>query len=105
MTPPRLRCGRSFARWHARQRGGIGRLLGVKSKYWRLLSIMRTPTGPPTDNGELTYTVAEVAKRYRVTPRTIREEIRRGRLEALPVGRLKRITPAALAAYERGDWK
>ena len=105
MTPPRLRCGSSFARWHARQRGGIGKPLGVKATNRRSLSIMRTPTGPPPDNGELTYTIAEVAKRHRVTPKTTRAEIKRGRLEAIKVGRLQRITSAALARYERGDWK
>lgn len=64
----------------------------------------KTPQHPP-DDGERTYTVAEVAKRHRVTPRTTREEIKRERLKATRVGRLLRITPKALAAYERGDWK
>lgn len=66
---------------------------------------MKPKTTPPRDNPEQSYTVAEVAKRRRVTPRTIRNDIKRGRLDAAPVGRLIRITPQALAAYERGDWK
>ncbi len=60
---------------------------------------------PPRDDAEQSYTVKEVAKRRRVTPRTIRAEIKRKRLKASRVGRLLRITPQALAAYERGDWK
>ena len=60
---------------------------------------------PARDDAEQSYTVKEVAQRRRVTPRTIRKEIKREKLEATRVGRLLRITPDALAAYERGDWK
>lgn len=51
------------------------------------------------------YSVFDVAKRHRVTPKTIRNEIERRRLAATHVGRLIRITPEALAAWERGEWK
>lgn len=66
---------------------------------------MTRRTTPPRDSAEQSYTVSEVAKRRRVTPRTIRNDIKRGRLAESPSGRLRRITPEALAAYERGDWK
>lgn len=66
---------------------------------------MTRRTTPPRDNAEQSYTVIELAHRNRVTPRTIRKDIKRGKLEAIQVGRLQRITPAALARYERGDWK
>jgi len=54
---------------------------------------------------ENTYSVFEVAKRHRTTSKTTRNEIERGRLKVIYVGRLLRITPEALFAYERGDWK
>ncbi|MGD9804297.1 MAG: helix-turn-helix domain-containing protein [Hyphomicrobiaceae bacterium] len=59
----------------------------------------------PKGKLEQTFSVFEVAKRHRVTPKTIRNEIDRRRLEAIYVGRLLRITAEALAAWERGDWK
>lgn len=66
---------------------------------------MTSRTTPPRADAEQDYTVEEVAKRMRVTPRTIREEIKRGKLKATRVGRFWRITAEALARYERGDWK
>lgn len=41
----------------------------------------------------------EVAKRLRVSKRTLEREIERGRLAAVKIGRSVRIAPAALAAY------
>jgi excisionase family DNA binding protein len=62
-------------------------------------------TTPPRNSAEQAYTVQEVARRRRVTSRTIRNDIKRKRLKAARVGRLLRITPEALADYERGNWK
>lgn len=60
---------------------------------------------PPRDDAQQSYTISEVAKRRRVTPRTIRNDIKLERLKATRAGRLWRITPEALVAYERGHWK
>jgi excisionase family DNA binding protein len=46
-------------------------------------------------------TVAEVAKRLAVDPRTVRAEVERGRLAAFRVGTVWRITPASLDEYMR----
>jgi hypothetical protein len=54
------------------------------------------------------YTVADVAARYRVSPDKVRAWVRRGELAAVNVASLLcgrpqlRITPEALAAFERG---
>ena len=54
------------------------------------------------------YTVADVAARYRVSPDKVRAWVRRGELAAVNVastlcGRPQlRVTPEALAAFERG---
>ena len=47
------------------------------------------------------YTVAEVADRYRVRPRTVRCWIKRGELVALKPGRLLRISDRALSDFEK----
>lgn len=50
-------------------------------------------------------TVREVAKRLRVCDETIRNEIRRGRLKSIRVGRQDRITSADLIRYIKGGKK
>lgn len=45
------------------------------------------------------FKLPEVAKRLRVSKRTLEREIERGRLAAVKIGRSVRIAPAALAAY------
>lgn len=45
-------------------------------------------------------TVAEVAERHRCGKQTVRDAITAGRLAAFKDGRLLRISPEALAAYE-----
>jgi excisionase family DNA binding protein len=47
------------------------------------------------------FTVTEVASRYRVKPRTVRDWIKRGRIVAMRTGRLIRISSDALAAFEK----
>jgi excisionase family DNA binding protein len=50
-----------------------------------------------------TLKVAEVAKRLRVDPRTVRRMIDRGDLRGVRVGRLYRVPVDALEAYLRGE--
>jgi excisionase family DNA binding protein len=58
-----------------------------------------TETPAPAERDEY-LTVAEVARRLRVTPMTIYTEIHDGRLDAIRVGRKRiRIPVAAYAAY------
>jgi excisionase family DNA binding protein len=55
---------------------------------------------PPNPNSiPSLLNVPEVADRLQVSIRTIRREIAQGRLRVLRIGRLIRITPAALETY------
>ncbi len=51
--------------------------------------------------GQAFYTVAQIAERWLCSERTIRREIKRGRLVAHRIGVQLRISHADLIAYER----
>ena len=55
--------------------------------------------GPPRSD-ERYYTVAEVAARYKVDKRTVRNWIRRGWLRAIKKGRVVRVAQSALDAFD-----
>jgi excisionase family DNA binding protein len=54
-----------------------------------------TPSGGP---GDPLLTVKEVAQFLRCSTRTVQRLIKNGELQAVPVGRLVRVRPAALKA-------
>jgi excisionase family DNA binding protein len=53
------------------------------------------------ENPEVFYTPAEAARILRVSERTVKEHLRKGRLHGIKVGRLWRVPGSALSALER----
>jgi excisionase family DNA binding protein len=60
----------------------------------------KKPNAPP-DDAEQYYTVAEVAKKYRVTSRTVRNWMKWSWLKHLKLGRLIRIPESALVTFDK----
>lgn len=51
------------------------------------------------DSDDILYTTGEVAKKLKITPRTVREYIQRGELEAIDMGQGYRIYKRDLDAF------
>lgn len=54
-----------------------------------------------TQAGPRHYTVAEIASRFKAHPVTCRRWVREGRIKALRLGRLIRITAAEVERFEK----
>jgi excisionase family DNA binding protein len=63
---------------------------------------MKARTTVPTEGeNEYHYTVAEIAARYRVKPRTVRGWIADDKMSARRIGRLLRIPQSAVDAFDK----
>lgn len=55
------------------------------------------------ENKEQLLSPEEVAKRLAISPKTVREYLREGRIKAMKVGRLWRVRESDLQQYLKGD--
>jgi len=55
------------------------------------------------ENKERLLSPEEVAKRLAISPKTVREYLREGRIKAMKVGRLWRVRESDLQQYLKGD--
>jgi excisionase family DNA binding protein len=64
-----------------------------------LLPLLHVPVSePPTVNGKL-LTLAEVAERLDISRTKVHQLIARGEISSISIGRIRRVTPAALAEF------
>lgn len=93
------------------ERGELSRVRAMRCSSRLVLTEATTPSPAPEKMrpaecllAERMLTVAEVADHYRFTPRTIRNWIKDGAIQAVRIGRSIRIPETALRDFDEKPW-